>query len=215
MEERVRFTIDELAVKAAEALSRASWEQQSGRVRDIPDRRTIRYYTTLGILDKPLEFQGRTALYGPRHLLQLIAIKKLQAQGLSLLAVQKRLLGLSDAALREICALPEKEPLSSPSLYDSVVSRRRSSFWKLSQEEGGQKEKQEGKTWQGISLEENVILLLGSLSREISEVDREAIQAAAAPLLRLLKLRHLISSAHPQKGKERTDGRDTDVDGRE
>ena len=46
--------------------------------------------------------RGRTALYGPRHVLQLVAIKRLQAQGLSLAAVQERVVGLSDAALKRL-----------------------------------------------------------------------------------------------------------------
>ena len=68
--------------------------QASGRVRDVPDRRTIRYYTTLGLIDRPAAMRGRTALYGLRHLLQLAAIKRLQAHGLSLAEVQQRLVGL-------------------------------------------------------------------------------------------------------------------------
>ena len=30
----------------------------NGRVRDVPDRRTIRYYTTIGLLDRPAEVSG-------------------------------------------------------------------------------------------------------------------------------------------------------------
>ena len=76
----------------------------SGRVRDVPDLRTIRYYTTLGLLDRPAAMRGRTALYGSRHLLQLAAIKRLQARGLSLAAVQERVVGISDASLRRLVA---------------------------------------------------------------------------------------------------------------
>src|SRR5205823_13215113 len=43
----------------------------NGRVRDVPDRRTVRFYTTLGLIDRPAALRGRTALYGRRHLLQL------------------------------------------------------------------------------------------------------------------------------------------------
>ena len=71
----------------------------SGRVRDVPDLRTIRYYTTMGLLDRPAEMRGRTALYGPRHLLQLVAVKKLQARGLSLSQIQQEMTGATDAML--------------------------------------------------------------------------------------------------------------------
>ena len=46
----------------------------------VPDARTIRYYATLGLIDRPEAFRGRTALYGARHLSQLVAIKRLQAK---------------------------------------------------------------------------------------------------------------------------------------
>ena len=75
------WTINELGTQAALALSVDYAGSPNGRVREIPDRRTIRYYTTLGIVDRPLEMQGRSAFYGQRHLLQLVAIKRLQAQG--------------------------------------------------------------------------------------------------------------------------------------
>src|ERR1700759_1739826 len=102
-----RWTIDELGVQAALALAEDYAGSPNGRVRDVPDRRTIRYYTTLGLIDRPAEMRGRTALYGRRHLLQLVAIKKLQARGQSLVEVQRTLTGQSDQALAEVAGLNE------------------------------------------------------------------------------------------------------------
>src|SRR4029077_11353965 len=102
------WTIDDLGTRAALALSVNYEGAPNGRVRDVPDRRTIRYYTTLGLLDRPLEMRGRTALYGLRHLWQLVAIKRLQANGLALAEVQQRLLGLPDHALRDLARVPEE-----------------------------------------------------------------------------------------------------------
>src|SRR5437016_3799410 len=107
MENAERWTIDELGMQAALALSVDYAGAPNGRVRDVPDRRTIRYYTTLGLLDRPLEMCGRTALYGRRHLWQLTAIKRLQAKGLSLAEIQQRLLGLPDAALRKLAQVSD------------------------------------------------------------------------------------------------------------
>lgn len=86
---------------------------ESGRVRPVPDVRTIRYYTGAGLLDRPAELRGRTAHYNVRHLLQLVAIKRLQAQGLSLAEVQARLLGLDDTELRVLARLPAELDLST------------------------------------------------------------------------------------------------------
>src|SRR5271170_3117537 len=99
--EETLWTIDELGERVAEALADPGYGGvPSGRVRDVPDLRTIRYYTTVGLLDRPAAMRGRTALYGERHLLQLVAIKRLQAQGLTLAAVQERVVGLSNKGLR-------------------------------------------------------------------------------------------------------------------
>lgn len=45
--------------------------------------RTIRFYITRGLLPPPRK-RGRQAAYGPEHVERLSAIKKLQAEGLSL-----------------------------------------------------------------------------------------------------------------------------------
>jgi DNA-binding transcriptional MerR regulator len=99
------WTIDELTLAVRDALRVRYDGAPSGRVRDVPDQRTIRYYTTLGLIDRPAEMRGRTALYGRRHLLQLVAIKKLQAQGHSLTEVQQALAGQTDSVLAQVGAL--------------------------------------------------------------------------------------------------------------
>src|SRR3954454_24575633 len=101
------WTIEELGGRVAEALSDGYRGVPSGRVRDVPDLRTIRYYTTLGLLDRAAAMRGRTALYGRRHLLQLVAIKRLQARGLSLAEIQQRLVGLTDADLGRLARLAD------------------------------------------------------------------------------------------------------------
>jgi DNA-binding transcriptional MerR regulator len=81
-------------------------EGDSKRVRWVPNTRLVRYYTTLGLLDRPAEMRGRTAFYGPRHLLQILAVKAEQARGRSLEEIQGRLAGLPDRRLAEVAGLP-------------------------------------------------------------------------------------------------------------
>lgn len=107
-------TIAELADAVSLALAGDFPGVNNGRVRDVPDQRAIRYYTTLGLLDRPAEMRGRVAYYGRRHLLQLVAIKRLQAQGLSLAQVQERLLGLSDSRLEQLAAVRAELPCGQP-----------------------------------------------------------------------------------------------------
>jgi DNA-binding transcriptional MerR regulator len=108
------LTIDQLADSLAKALEIAAIEPTSGRVRTLPDVRTLRYYTTLGLLDKPTRMEGRTAYYSRRHLLQLVGIKRLQAQGQSLAEIQARLLNASDDDLAQLAALPANFEIQAP-----------------------------------------------------------------------------------------------------
>ena len=100
------WTIDRLARLAAAALATGAPTQPNGRIREVPDVRTIRWYTSIGLLGRPAAMRGRTALYGRSHLAQLVAIKRLQASGLTVAAVQERLLGADESAVEEIAMLP-------------------------------------------------------------------------------------------------------------
>jgi hypothetical protein len=110
--EEPRWTLDELAERVDAALAVDYHGQSSGRVRDVPDRRAIRWYTTIGLIDRPVAHRGRTALYGPRHLLQLVAVKRLQAKGLPLVAIQQELAGATDTDLGRVARVPTAEAAS-------------------------------------------------------------------------------------------------------
>ena len=119
------WTIGELAERAAGALAADGAAQVSGRVRDLPNTRLIRWYTTIGLVDPPLGRRGRTALYGHRHLLQLVAVKRRQAEGRSIAEIQLELAAAPNETLARIAALPAtlspqpplapKSPSSGPS----------------------------------------------------------------------------------------------------
>ena len=101
------WRLDELVRRSQQLLALLpAGAGESRRVRWQPDARLVRYYTTLGLLDRPAELRGRTAYYRDRHLLQLLAIKTLQARGSSLQAVQAQLTGQPDAALAALIGLP-------------------------------------------------------------------------------------------------------------
>lgn len=103
-----RFPIDDLRTLVAKALQVGSYSPaESKRIRAVPDTRTIRYYTTLGLIDRPAEMRGRTALYEPHHVMQIVAIKRLQAANQSLSDVQERLLGITKKQLTKLADLPD------------------------------------------------------------------------------------------------------------
>ena len=103
-----RFLMNELRTVVARALNASDYAPSavSARVRAVPDTRTIRYYTTLGLLSPPAEMRGRVAYYDETHVLQIVAIKQLQAQSLSLLDIQQKLVGLTSSKLETIANLP-------------------------------------------------------------------------------------------------------------
>ena len=104
--EQVGWTLDELVAQVAAVLDHGGTDQPNRRVRQVPDRRAIRWYTTIGLLDRPV-LRGRTGWYGERHLLQLVAIKRLQAAGKPLAEIQAELAGATDATLRRIAGVPD------------------------------------------------------------------------------------------------------------
>ncbi|HEX3588659.1 MAG TPA: MerR family transcriptional regulator [Pseudonocardiaceae bacterium] len=167
------WTIDELSAGVADALAAGYPGQSNGRVRDVPDRRTIRWYTTIGLLDRPAAMRGRTALYGRRHLLQLVAIKRLQADGRTLAAVQQELVGATDETLEDVAGLPAD--VKAPSATAPGPARDR--FWAAPRPA----------VVPGIRLGTGVTVLLAEAGRTPGEDDLAAIEAAAAPLLDTLR----------------------------
>lgn len=93
------LTLDALEAAAARLLARAPGGLADERVSAAPDARTLRYYQTLGLMDKPSRYDGRQAIYGRRHLLQAVCVKLLQRAGRSLQQAQAALAGASDEAL--------------------------------------------------------------------------------------------------------------------
>jgi len=82
----------------------------NGRVRDVPNERLVRWYVTVGLVDPPLSRRGRVARYGQRHLLQLVAVKRRQAEGRSLAEIQAELAGATDETLAAVARVPETLP---------------------------------------------------------------------------------------------------------
>jgi DNA-binding transcriptional MerR regulator len=211
-----RWRIDELGAAVSAALAIDYDGPANGQIRAVPDPRTIRYYSTLGLIDPPAEMRGRTALYSRRHLLQLVAIKRLQAEGLSLSEIQARLAGATDADLDPIARLPEAlgaAPEAATEAGPEETARRRGTFWReapvsapappavdfVAHIANGADHAETEPAHRaldrvGVSLSTDVILLFVP-SRAIEEQDREALVKAAAPLIEQLVQRALIEAS--------------------
>jgi DNA-binding transcriptional MerR regulator len=112
------WPLPELTRRCGEALARLGIRQENGQVAEVPNARAIRWYTSEGLLARP-EQRGRVAFYGPRHLQQLVAIKRLQAGGLALATVQSALVGRSDDDIAALADLPAD--LAQPAAADTVT----------------------------------------------------------------------------------------------
>src|SRR5438445_11380512 len=101
--EAAAYSLEELSTEVERLLAQRGLlaAQPDPRVSAAPDARTVRYYTTLGLLDRPA-IVGRQARYFSRHAQQLLAIKALQIAGLPLADIQERLFGRSEAELKAV-----------------------------------------------------------------------------------------------------------------
>jgi DNA-binding transcriptional MerR regulator len=95
------WTMTELVAEVAARIARLP-EPTNGQVRAVPDERTVRYYGTIGLLARPAATRGRTALYGRRHLAQVVAIKRLQGAGRSLAEITAMWPKLDDHTLQRM-----------------------------------------------------------------------------------------------------------------
>jgi DNA-binding transcriptional MerR regulator len=168
---------------------------KNGQVRAVPDERTVRYYGTIGLLDKPL-LRGRTALYGSRHLAQVVAIKRLQTMGRSLAEIQAMWPKLDDETLARMSgvALPAKGRAA------------RTEFWKRAPAPAAvpvvtaPARPASAPVEVRVELAPNVVITIAMPETGIalSSADVRAIRAAAAPLVAELAHRRLT----PHAGEE-------------
>jgi DNA-binding transcriptional MerR regulator len=213
------WTIAELAEQVAAALSVNFAGVANGRVRDTPDLRAIRYYTTIGLLDRPAVMRGRTALYSKRHMQQLVAIKRLQAEGLSLVAIQQRLLGIGNRELEKLADIQKRERGAQPARRMNADSRQldlnppagRDDFWKAVASEAPAVTAKNGND---VSVLPEVLTLvplatgvfLGiEATRKMQADDINALRAAAEPLRQVLFERRLVRPERESHGQAHPD----------
>jgi DNA-binding transcriptional MerR regulator len=91
------FSLEDLSERVASWCAENDIAPASGQAGESVTGRNIRYYRTLGLVDAP-SADG----YGEKHLLQVIAIRLLQAQGMPLRRIRELLYGRSIEDLREI-----------------------------------------------------------------------------------------------------------------
>ena len=99
----------QLAEEASRLLSRLVPHQERQSVSLVPDERTVRYYSAEGLLSPPEGKQGLNSVYGYQHLLQLLVIKRLQAEHLSIRKIRELVDGKSADELENLLEVNEPD----------------------------------------------------------------------------------------------------------
>lgn len=188
---QLQWTLPELVDQVAERLA-ALPAPKNGQVRAVPDERTVRYYGTIGLLDRPVAMRGRTALYGSRHLAQVVAIKRLQSSGKSLAEIQELWPTLDDPTLAR---------MSGVTLPIATKRAARKEFWKAAPAPTSPPSTISAPVELRLQLAPNVTLTIAvdeTTALALSQADVRALRAAAAPLVTELANRRLT----PHAGEE-------------
>ena len=86
-------------------LAEMGLEQARGTVTSVPDERTIRYYMAEGLVQTPEEKQGTASVFGYLNLLQLLTVKKLQAEHLPIRKIRELVAGKSEQELETLLGI--------------------------------------------------------------------------------------------------------------
>ncbi|MCM3902917.1 MAG: MerR family transcriptional regulator [Pyrinomonadaceae bacterium] len=97
--------LPEFAQTGERILSDLDLEQPRGTVTSLPDERTIRYYLAEGLIQPPTEKQGTASVFGYINLLQLVAVKQLQAEHLPIRKIRELVTGKSEQELEALLGI--------------------------------------------------------------------------------------------------------------
>jgi DNA-binding transcriptional MerR regulator len=95
------FSLNELLDHCARLVPLFSGKQVRYKVKDLPTERTIRYYVQQGLLDRPLR-KGRSTVFTYRHLIQVLAVKKLQSSYFPLKKIVEITRSLNDEEFKSL-----------------------------------------------------------------------------------------------------------------
>ncbi len=100
--EREILGIKELAAAVADASEGPTSYRGRGNASDVANERTLKYYLAEGLLPTPDKKRGVSLVFERKHLLIVLAIKKLQQLGLATSVIKEALDGKSEQELDQI-----------------------------------------------------------------------------------------------------------------
>jgi len=94
--------LPEFARVGGQIVAELQLEQQRGTVTSVPDERTIRYYLAEGLIQTPDEKQGTASVFNYLNLLQLLTVKRLQAEHLPIRKIRELVAGKGEQELETL-----------------------------------------------------------------------------------------------------------------
>src|ERR1044072_5707527 len=118
----------EFARVGEQILAEMGFEQARGTVTSVPDERTIRYYMTEGLIQTPKEKQGTASVFNYLNLLQLLTVKKLQAEHLPIRKIRELVAGKSEQELETLLGVrgPSGKNTEAKRYLESLLAPARS-----------------------------------------------------------------------------------------
>ncbi len=120
-EGREYSTINELVTEVSRIIPHFASEQKKGSVSVYPDERTIRYYMSAGLVDKPVKRRAGSSVFTYRHLLQVLSIKYLQSDYYPLPKIRGLLSAADEKMMEKILLAGGVDPMTVPS---RIIGRR-------------------------------------------------------------------------------------------
>lgn len=115
---RTDIKLDELVQIANRIINLVVPHQPSERVTEILNERTLRYYISEGLIERPMGKEGTSALYGYKHLLQALVVKALQSAYLPIKRIGEI---LKEKDVRELEAILTCQTLETPNPLDAMA----------------------------------------------------------------------------------------------
>jgi len=161
---RKDLRLTELVDISNDLIGEVAPKQPSDRVTETINERILRYYMAQGLVDRPLGRKGAAALYGYRHLLQILAIKALQGSYLPIKHIRSVLADKSDKDLERILERFSKGPVIYPGrrLRELEGEKEHRRLGKSRQAASAKTGPQTGSSWERFTLLDGIELHIRS-----------------------------------------------------
>ena len=100
--------LPEFATVCERVMADLDLEQQRGTVTVVPDERTIRYYIAEGLIQSLDEKQGTASVFSYLSLLQLVVVKKLQAEHFPIRKIRELVAGKNEQELETLLGIGQE-----------------------------------------------------------------------------------------------------------